>query len=87
MNDIIEIIKLLEDSNVLIDSITETIKHQTKKQEGRFIPALLAPLVASLVQPVISSVIKVEEELEKQEEDIWIKIFSSAQSFKYCRDY
>ena len=29
-----------------------------KKQEGRFLGALLAPLVASVVQPMISSVVK-----------------------------
>ena len=28
-----------------------------------------------------------EEELEEQEEDIWIKSFSSAPSFKQYRDY
>ena len=28
-----------------------------------------------------------EEELEEQEEDIWIKIFSSASSFKQYRDF
>ena len=58
MNDIIKIIKSLEDLGVLIDGITETIKHEIKKQEGRFLGALLAPLAASLVQPVISSVVK-----------------------------
>ena len=58
MNDIIKIIKSLEDLGVLIDGITETIKHETKKQEGRFLGALLAPQAASLVQPVISSVVK-----------------------------
>ena len=31
MNDIIKIIKSLQDSNVLIDSITETVKHETRK--------------------------------------------------------
>ena len=31
MNNVIEIIKPLEDSNVLIDSITETVKHKIKK--------------------------------------------------------
>ena len=56
INDIIKIIKSLEDSNVLIDGITETVNHEIKKQGGRFLPALLAPLAASLVQPVISSV-------------------------------
>ena len=58
MNDIIKIIKSLEDSNVLIESITESLKYETKKQEGKFLPALLAPLAASLVQPVISSEVK-----------------------------
>ena len=32
MNGIIKIIKLLEDSGVLIDGVTETIKHETKKK-------------------------------------------------------
>ena len=33
-------------------------KTWNKKQEGGYLPALLAPLAASLVQPVISSVVK-----------------------------
>ena len=31
MNDIIKIIKSLDDSGVLIDGVTETVKHQIKK--------------------------------------------------------
>ena len=58
MNDVINIIKSLEDSNALIDGITETVKHEIKTQEGVFLPALLASLAASLMQPVISSVVK-----------------------------
>ena len=58
MNDITKIIKSLEDLGVLIDGVTETVKHEIKKQEGGFIGALLAPLAASLVQPVISLVVK-----------------------------
>ena len=57
-NDIIKIIKSLEDSNLFIDGITETVKHKIKKQESGFLPALLALLAASLVQPLISSVVK-----------------------------
>ena len=56
MNDIIKIIKSLEHSNVLIDDITETVKHKIKK-EGEFLPALLTSLIALLVQPVIYSVV------------------------------
>ena len=58
MNDIIKIIKSLEGSGVLIDGVTETVKHEIKKQEGRFLGALFAPLAASLVQLVISLVVK-----------------------------
>ena len=56
MNDIIEIIKSLEDSGVVIYEVTEIVKHELKKQEGRFLGALLAFLAASLVQLVISVV-------------------------------
>ena len=34
MNDIMKIIKSLEYSSVLIDSVTETVKDEIKKQEG-----------------------------------------------------
>ena len=36
MNGIIKIIKSLEDSSVLIDGITEKVKHEIEKQEGGF---------------------------------------------------
>ena len=58
MNDIIMIIKLLQDSGVLIDGVTETVKHEIKKQEDGFLGALLAPLAASLVQLVNSLVVR-----------------------------
>ena len=51
MNDIIKITKSLEDSNLLIDGIAETVKHEVKKQQGGF-------LRASLVHPVTSSLVK-----------------------------
>ena len=38
--------------------ITATVKDETKKQEGGFLGALLAPLTVLLVQPIISSVVK-----------------------------
>ena len=58
MNDIIKIIKSLEDSGVLIDGVTETVKHEEKKQEDKFLGALLATLAALVVRPMISSVVK-----------------------------
>ena len=58
IDDIIKIIKSLDDSSVLIDGVTETVKHEIKKQEGGFAGAVLAPLAASFAQPVVSSVVK-----------------------------
>ena len=58
MNDIIKIIKSLEDSGVLIDEVTETVKDKIKKQEGSFLGALLATLAVSVVQAVISLLVK-----------------------------
>ena len=58
MNDIIKIIKSLKDSGVLIDGVTEIGKHEIKKQQSRFLGALLVPLVNSIVKPVNSSVVK-----------------------------
>ena len=84
MNNIIKVIKSLEDLNVLIDRITETVKHEIKKQEGGFLSALVAPLATSLVQWVISSVVKalLEKKSEEWEENFWIKIFITTLSFK-----
>ena len=58
MNDIIEIIESLEDSNVSIDGISETVKHEIRKKEGEILVALLTPLATSLVQLMISSVVE-----------------------------
>ena len=37
MNDIVKIIKSLEHLGVLINGVTETIKHEIKKQKGRLL--------------------------------------------------
>ena len=54
----IKIIKSLEDSGVLIDGVAETVKDEIKKTRRQISWSFLAPLAASLVQPVISSVVK-----------------------------
>ena len=58
MNNIIKITKLFENSGVLIDGVTETVKHEMKEQEHVFLRAMLAPLAALLVHPVTSSVVE-----------------------------
>ena len=49
MNDIIKIVKSLEDSGVLLKGVSETIKHEAKEQRGGFLSMLLGTLGASLL--------------------------------------
>ena len=58
MNNIIKIIKSLEELCALIDGVTGTVKHKIKKQVCGFLLTFLTPSAASIVQPVISSVVK-----------------------------
>ena len=49
MNDIMKIIKSLEDSGLLIKGVSETIKNEEKEQKGGFLSMLLGTLGASLL--------------------------------------
>ena len=49
MNDVIKIVQALENSNLLLKGVTETIKNETKEQKGRFLIMLLGTLGASLL--------------------------------------
>ena len=54
MDDIIKIVE----SGLSTDSATETVKHETKKQEGGFLGAVLATMAASLLANMVFSLIK-----------------------------
>ena len=41
MGDIMKIVKLLEESGLLVRGLSETIKNETKEQKGGFLPILL----------------------------------------------
>ena len=41
MNGIMKIAQALEDSNILLKGVTETIKNETKEQNGGFLSMLL----------------------------------------------
>ena len=47
IEDIIKIVKSLENTGLLIKSVTEAIKNKAKKQKGVFVSMLLGTLVAS----------------------------------------
>ena len=49
INDIIEIVQALENSNILLKGVTKTIKNEIKKQKGGFLSMLLGTLGASLL--------------------------------------
>ena len=55
MNDIIKIVKSLEDSGVLLKGVSETIQHEAKEQRGGFLPMLLGTLDASLLGNLLTS--------------------------------
>ena len=49
MEDIIKIVKLLDESGLLVQGISETIKHEAKEQKEGFLRMLLETLAASLL--------------------------------------
>ena len=57
MNNIIKIIKSLEELYALIDGVTGTVKHKIKKQVCGLL-LIFNTVSCSIVQPVISSVVK-----------------------------
>ena len=54
MDYILKIVKSLEDSNVLLKGVSETIQHEAKEQRGGFLSMLLGTLGASLIGDVLS---------------------------------
>ena len=54
MDDILKIVKSLEDSNVLLKGVSETIRHEAREQRGGFLSILLGTLGASLLGDIIS---------------------------------
>ena len=54
INDLMKIIQALEDYNVLLKGVTETIKNETKEQKGGFPSMLLGTLGASLLENLLT---------------------------------
>ena len=54
MDDILKIVKSLENSGVLLKGVSETIQHEAKEQRGGFLSMLLGTLGASLLVNVLS---------------------------------
>ena len=65
MNDIIKTVKTHEESGLLIEGVSETVKNEAKEQRGKFSSALLGTLGASLLGNMLASKEKtIADELE-----------------------
>ena len=53
MEDIIKIVKSLEDSALLLTGVTETVQNVVKEQKGGFLSMLLGTLGASLLGNIL----------------------------------
>ena len=82
VNDTVKIIKWLEDPAALIDGVKHKIKNKNMDILGHI-------LVASIVQPVISLVVKniSGRGVRKAGKAYMNESFSSALSFKHYQDY
>ena len=54
INDIIKIIKSLEDSGLLLKGVTETVQNEAKEQKGGFLSMLLGTLHAGLFGNILA---------------------------------
>ena len=54
MNDILKIVKSLENSGLLLNGVSETIQHEAKEQREGLLSMLLGILGASLLDDILS---------------------------------
>ena len=54
MEDILKIVKSLENSGILLEGVSETIKNVAKEQKGGFLSMLLGTLGASLLANMLA---------------------------------
>ena len=64
MEDIMKIVKSLEDSGILIKCVKEKIKNEAKEQKGGFLRILLGTLGAN----ILGNLLKVKVQLEQVKE-------------------
>ena len=54
MEDLIKVVKSLEDSGLLLNGVTESVQNEVKEQRGGFLSMLLGTLGASLLGNLLS---------------------------------
>ena len=61
MDDVLKIVKSLEDSGVLLKGVSETIQNEAKEQRGGFPSMLLGTLSASLLGDLLTKIYLIKE--------------------------
>ena len=56
MEDIIKIVKCLEDSGLLLKGVSKKVQNETKEQKGGFLSMLLGTLGASLLGNILAGI-------------------------------
>ena len=56
MQDLLKIVKSLEDSGILLNGITETVKNEVKEQKSGFLSMILSTLGASLLADLLTKI-------------------------------
>ena len=84
MDDILKIVKSLEDSVVLLNGVGETIKNEAKEQRGGFLSMLLGTLGASLLGDLLTKNLSGKGTIRAGEEAIRAGYGSKRSSLKKC---
>ena len=71
MNDIMRIVKSLEESGLLIKGVSETIKNEAKEQKRGFLRILLGILGASLLGNLwkVTGTLRASEDTVREDQD------------------
>ena len=83
LEDILKIVKSFEDSGLLLEGISETIKNEAKEQKGRLLSMLLGTLGTSLLGNMLAGkgVIRAGEGTDRVDHDLHLKIFDLKKVF------
>ena len=76
MNDIMKVVKCLEESRLLIKGVSETIKNEAKEKKGGFLGMLLGILGASLLGNLLTGKINIRagEGTIRVGENFWCRL-------------
>ena len=83
MEDILKIVRSLENSGLLLERVSETIKNKAKKQKGGFLSALLGTLRASLFGNMLAGKVVVRAGKEQLQLAVNLKDLHSKKKKKF----